>query len=109
MVLSDSLTMDLLDVHINCFGWGNNSCDGHLWSSRHCCQTPREFDFGGQWDLITEVPLGKQRLWRAQTKPYVQPDDAGKLYALCLFFDIQSIRGIRARSVLPTHGLLLVH
>ena len=22
MVLSDSLTMDLLDVHINCFGWG---------------------------------------------------------------------------------------
>ena len=62
MILSDSLTMDLLDLHINCFGWGNNSCDGHLWSSRHFCQTPREFDFGGQWYLITEVPLGKQTL-----------------------------------------------
>ena len=52
---------------------------------------------------------GETDSWRAQTKPCVQPDDAGKLCALCLFFDIQSIRGIRARSVLATHGLLLVH
>ena len=35
-------------------------------------RTPREFDFGGQWDLITELTwVGKTDSWRAQTKRYV--------------------------------------
>ena len=35
-------------------------------------RSPREFDFEGQQDLITELPqTGKTNYWRAQTKPCV--------------------------------------
>ena len=33
-------------------------------------RTPKDFDLGGQWDLITELPqTGETGPWRAQTKP----------------------------------------
>ena len=36
---------------------------------------PREFDFEGQWDLITGLPQDwRNRLWRAQTKPCAYQD-----------------------------------
>ena len=38
-------------------------------------RTPREYDLGGQWDLITEPPQDwGNSLWRAQTKPCVHQD-----------------------------------
>ena len=33
-------------------------------------RTPKEFAFGGHWELITELPqTGERDFWRAQTKP----------------------------------------
>ena len=34
-------------------------------------RTPWEFDFEGQWDLITELPQnwGNRKSWRTQIKP----------------------------------------
>ena len=38
-------------------------------------RTPREFDFGGQWDLITDhIEDWETNSWRAQTKPCVYQD-----------------------------------
>ena len=38
-------------------------------------RNPREFDFGGQWDLITQFHrTGETDSWRAQTKPCVHQD-----------------------------------
>ena len=39
-------------------------------------RTPREFDFEGQWDLITELPRnwGNRDSWRTQTKPCEHQD-----------------------------------
>ena len=41
-------------------------------------ETPRELDFGGQWDLITELPQDwgdrETDSWRAQTEPYAHQD-----------------------------------
>ena len=38
-------------------------------------RTPKEFDFEGQWDLITELPQTREtNSWRAQTKHWVHQD-----------------------------------
>ena len=42
-------------------------------------RTPREFDFGGQWNLITNFQrTGETDSWRAQTKPCVHQDKGKK-------------------------------
>ena len=38
-------------------------------------RTPKEFAFGGHWELITELPqTGERDFWRAQIKPCAHQD-----------------------------------